>query len=64
MNDWQSWVVALLVILCFLRMAWGVRSFFRKAVGKENPCGNCSCGCGCSHISCASKKETKKKCCG
>ena len=63
MNDWQNYVVALLIGLCLLRLVGGLRSFFRKAAGKQNPCGGCSCGCGCSHIQPRAEKEKKKKCC-
>lgn len=67
MSDWQNWVVALVIGLCIVRMAWGFRSFFRKAAGKKNPCAGCSCGCSCGHTFRHFRhleKENKKKCCG
>ena len=70
MNDWQSWVVALLVIFCVLRIGIGVLSFFRRSKQNNNPCSNCVTGCKLKRLydekqaECnASRKKMKKSCC-
>ena len=42
---WQEWAVALLLLLCIVRIGLNVRNFFRKANGKKSPCSSCPTGC-------------------
>lgn len=71
MNDWQNWAVALILLLCIVRIVQGVSVFFRRMREKRNPCENCANGCElrrlyekkraeCNGV----RKEMKKKCCG
>lgn len=71
MNSWQEWVVALLLLLCIVRMGMGVYTFFRQVRGKANPCDTCISGCELKKLydekraECVgSKKKKKKSCCG
>lgn len=71
MNNWQSWIVALILLLCIIRIGQGVYVFFRKVKEKRNPCENCATGCELKELyekkrnECSGgRKETKKKCCG
>lgn len=71
MSNWQEWVVALLLLLCAVRIGQNIYVFFRRVKEKNSPCANCATGCelkqlyekkraGCSE----ERKNTKKKCCG
>ena len=69
--SWQEWVVAVLVVLCVLRLIYSVRLFFRRAKSDDNPCANCASGCKLKELmekrkqECRTKKKsTKKNCCG
>lgn len=70
MNNWQNWVVGLLLVLCAFRIGQRIYVFFRDVKEKRNPCKNCATGCelknlydkkriGCSQ----DRKDAKKKCC-
>lgn len=71
MSNWQTWVVAVILLLCVIRIGQNVYSFFRKVKEKRNPCENCASGCELKQLydkkrsECsAQRKETKKNCCG
>ena len=71
MMNWQQWAVAILLLLCIVRIGWGIYAFFRRTIDNGNPCANCVTGCDLKrlmdekHVECsATKKEKKKKCCG
>lgn len=71
MNAWQNWAVALILLLCVVRIGRGIYVFFRGIKEKRNPCENCATGCELKQLyekkraECGDKrKETKKKCCG
>lgn len=68
---WQEWVVALLVIVCVVRIGFTVRTFFHRAKKNENPCASCASGCELKNqldkkkLECKENKSSgKKKCCG
>lgn len=71
MNSWQEWVVALLLLLCAVRIGKGIYVFFHRMKKNNNPCENCASGCElkdlynkkratCSDV----RKKEKKSCCG
>lgn len=71
MMNWQQWVVAILLLLCIVRIGWGIYTFFRRTKENSNPCANCVTGCDLKRLmdekraACSvTKKEKKKKCCG
>lgn len=71
MSSWQEWVVALLLLLCAVRIATSAYSFFRQAKEKSNPCENCVSGCELKDLyekkraECSGgTKKKKKSCCG
>ena len=71
MNDWQSWIVALLVVLCVFRIGMSIFSFFRRGSQQEDLCKNCATGCDlkrpCNEkqVECNEyRKKKKKSCCG
>ena len=71
MNNWQNWAVALILLLCIVRIGQSIYSFFRGVKEKRNPCANCATGCELKNLyekkrsECSEeRKETKKKCCG
>lgn len=71
MMNWQQWVVALLLLLCAVRIGWGFYTFFRRTKKSDNPCANCVTGCDLKRLmddkraECGTKKKDKKKnCCG
>ena len=71
MMNWQQWVVAILLLLCIVRIGWGIYAFFRRTKENGNPCANCVTGCDLKRLmdekreECsATKKEKKKNCCG
>ena len=71
MMNWQQWAVAILLLLCIVRIGWGIYAFFRRTKENGNPCANCVTGCDLKrlmdekHVECsATKKDKKKKCCG
>lgn len=68
MNNWQNWAVALILLLCIVRIGQSIYSFFRGVKEKRNPCANCATGCELyekKRSECSEeRKETKKKCCG
>lgn len=67
---WQEWAVALLIILCIIRMIYGICVFFRRTKNNENPCAGCVSGCDLKsqleqkQQECkTTRKSSKKKCC-
>lgn len=69
--DWQEWVVALLIIVCVVRVGYGISVFFRRSKKKESPCASCATGCALKiqleqkAQNCEKEKPAKtKKCCG
>ena len=71
MMNRQQWVVAILLLLCIVRIGWGIYAFFRRTRENGNPCANCVTGCDLKRLmdekraECsATKKEKKKNCCG
>ena len=38
MNSWQEWVVALLLLLCAVRIGMSICSFFHRVKENGNPC--------------------------
>ena len=71
MMNWQQWVVAILLLLCIVRIGCGIYAFFRRTRENGNPCANCVTGCDLKRlmdekrVECsATKKEKKKNCCG
>lgn len=71
MSNWQEWVVALLLLLCAIRIGQKVYAFFRRTKEKNNPCANCASGCELKNLydkkrsECSKeRKDTKKNCCG
>lgn len=71
MSNWQTWVVAIILLLCVIRIGQSVYSFSRKVKEKRNPCEDCASGCELKQLydkkrsECsAQRKETKKNCCG
>ncbi len=70
-GGWQEWVVGLLIVLCVVRVAYGILRFFRRAKSGENPCASCASGCELKRQldkkqqECkATQKPPKKNCCG
>lgn len=68
---WQEWGVALLLVLCILRLGVRLRAFFRGMKNNNNPCDSCSSGCelksqlGKKQQECkVNQSSGKKKCCG
>ena len=45
MNNWQEWVVGVLVVLCIARIIYGIFLFFRHTRENKNPCDSCVSGC-------------------
>lgn len=71
MSNWQNWVVALILLLCIIRIGQSIYAFFRRMKDKRNPCENCATGCELKQLydkkraACSDeRKETKKNCCG
>ncbi|MCD8183980.1 MAG: hypothetical protein LUE99_13850 [Bacteroides sp.] len=71
MSNWQNWVVAVVLLLCAIRIGQSIYAFFRHVKEKRNPCENCASGCELKQLydkkraECSGeRKETKKKCCG
>ena len=71
MNNWQEWVVGVLVVLCIVRLVYGIYTFFRRTRDSGNPCDSCVSGCELKDMmekkrrECdVKKKSTKKNCCG
>lgn len=79
MNNWQGWIVALLLLLCAIRIGRSVYSFFRRSEASGNPCDGCLTGCELKELhtekrsrlgkqkkgkSGKEKKKPKKSCCG
>lgn len=44
MNNWQEWVVGVLIVLCIARVIYGIYLFFRRTRESENPCDSCVSG--------------------
>ena len=42
MNSWQEWVVALLLLLCAVRIGMSIYSFFHRVKENGNPCDSCA----------------------
>ena len=36
--NWQECVVAVLLVLCVIRIVYGIYNFFRRTKNNENPC--------------------------
>lgn len=71
MNSWQEWVVALLLLLCAVRIGKGIYVFFSRMEKNNSPCDNCASGCELKDLyrrkqrDCAKERKKKKKsCCG
>ena len=71
MNNWQEWVVGVLVVLCIVRLVYGIYTFFRRTRDSGNHCDSCVSGCELKDMletkrkECGvKKKSTKKNCCG
>ncbi|MBB3894270.1 hypothetical protein M1B74_12660 [Bacteroides pyogenes] len=71
MINWQEWVVGIIVLLCIIRVLYGVLLFLRRTEENKNPCSTCVTGCELKELmekkrnECKSqKKSSKKKCCG
>ena len=71
MDSWQEWVVALLLLLCAVRIVMSTYSFFNRAKGNGNPCDSCASGCELKDLydkkraECGGgTKKKKKSCCG
>ena len=45
MNNWQDWVVGVLVVLCIARVIYGIFRFFRRTRENQNPSDSCVSGC-------------------
>lgn len=45
MSNWQEWVVGILVVLCVVRVLYGIYRFFHRTKKNEDPCKNCASGC-------------------
>ena len=45
MNSWQEWVVALLLLLCAVRIGMSIYSFSHRVKENGNPCDSCASGC-------------------
>ena len=70
MSNWQTWLVAFILLLCAVRIIQSIYAFFRRAKEKSNPCDTCISGCELKDLldkkrtECASvQKDAKKKCC-
>ena len=70
MNNWQEWIVGILIVLCVSRIVYSVFIFFRRAKENNNPCLTCVSGCELKNLlekkrmECkGEKKSIKKKCC-
>jgi uncharacterized membrane protein len=71
MSNWQEWVIALLLLLCVIRIGMSVYAFFRRAKEGGNPCDTCATGCDLKRLlnekraECGKgRKKKKKSCCG
>lgn len=71
MNSWQEWAVALLLLLCAVRIGKGIYVFFSRMEKNNNPCDNCASGCELKGLydkkraACSDgRKKEKKSCCG
>jgi hypothetical protein len=45
MSHWQTWVVALLLLLCVIRIGWSVYRLITRAKHGESSCDCCSADC-------------------
>ena len=67
MNSWQEWVVALLLLLCAVRIGMSIYSFFHRVKENGNPCDSCASGCELKDMmekkqkECSSKKKEYKE---
>ena len=71
MNNWQEWVVGVLIVLCIARVIYGIYLFFRRVKENDNPCASCASGCELKNLydkkraECSGvTKKKKKSCCG
>ena len=71
MNSWQEWVVALLLLLCAVRIGMSIYSFSHRVKENGNPCDSCASGCELKNLydkkraECSGvTKKKKKSCCG
>jgi len=71
MGNWQDWIVALIVLLCVVRVGMSLWQLYRKTLrGGENPCAHCPNPCDIKRLydqkvqnCCHCEKKTKKSCC-
>ena len=71
MGDWQDWIVALIVALCFIRVGLSVWNQFQRSRSlRSNPCDSCPQPCDVKRLydkklaRCEeNKKKTKNSCC-
>ena len=67
MNNWQEWVVGVLIVLCIARVIYGIYLFFRRTRESENPCDSCVSGCDLKDMmekkrqECGVKKKVQEK---
>ena len=67
MNNWQEWVVGVLIVLCIARVIYGIYLFFRRTRDSGNPCDSCVSGCELKDMmekkqkECSSKKKNTKR---
>lgn len=45
MNDWQNWVLVIILLICFGWVAYKIYNVFMKAKRNESPCSSCATGC-------------------
>jgi hypothetical protein len=56
-NNWQQWTVALVLLVCLIRIIQRSYAFFHRTKSSGTPCEGCQ-------TNCALKQHPKKKCCG
>lgn len=45
LTNWQEWAVALVIVLCVLRIAYWAWQSFRRTRDNDNPCAHCTNVC-------------------
>ena len=69
MNNWQEWVVGVLLLLCAVRIGMSVYSFFHRSKENSSPCDSCASGCELKKLydekraECGKATKKKKKSC-
>lgn len=56
MNSWQECVVALLLLLCAVRIGMSIYSFFHRVKENGNPCDSC--------VRVMTRRGLRVRCCG